>query len=188
MKKSLILVLSLVLLIGCGQKEAKETPQGQSQANKYITVGMKYLQEGDIRRAIQSFDQAIKDDPSNPENYIVLGQVYMRLKNFQGAVDSLTAATKIDPRNGEAFYLLATSRILRASKEDNVKAIEAAQKSVEIFMKDRDEKKFKRSLALLQSITDKIKSSSDTAAAESAISIMEQMKKEVNAAAGQAQE
>src|SRR3990172_5077218 len=132
MKRYAMLVLAAALMAGCGSREEKTTLQGvEEKGNQYISQGMKYLGQSDIPRAIQSFDQAIKQEPNNPSHYIVLGQVYMRLKNYARAVDSLLGAVRVDPMNGEAYYLLAVSQELLGNKD---KAVEAAQKSVEIFM------------------------------------------------------
>jgi len=154
MKRSLILIIGLIFIIGCGQP-AEESKQKPVNSDKYIASGMKFLKEADIPRAIRSFDMAIKSDPTNTRNYIVLGQVYMQLKNYQGAVDVLTAATKVDAENGEAYYLLATSRALRGKEEDKIKALEAAKRSVEIYLKNRDEDRFKRAVVLLQNLSDR---------------------------------
>lgn len=149
MKKFLVLFIALVFVVGCGKREKKTQFQGVTETEDFIAQGMQYLSESDIPNAIRSFDEAIKRDPMNPDNYLILGQVYLRLKQHSRAVDSFTAALRVDPFNGEAYYLLATSQAFRGNFE---LAIEAAQKSIEIFVKYRDEEKFKRSVALLRSL------------------------------------
>lgn len=152
MRKYFILaLLSLFIFSGCGQKKEEKKFQGVSAKKDYITEGMNHLKEGDIPRAIYSFDVAIKNDPTNITNYIILGQVYMRLNNFDRAVDTLSAATRVDQNNGEVYYLLATSKAFQGEKED---AIKMAQRSVDIFMNQRDEDRFKASVALLKSLTE----------------------------------
>jgi len=161
MKKNIVLLLMIVLVVGCGSKEEKKEVKGGGQqtvvkSQQYIARGMQYLNEKDIVKAIRSFDMAIKMDPANPENYLILGQVYLRLKNYQGAVDTLMAALRVAPNNPEVYYLLATCRGLRWEDEDKEKAIEAAQKSVELFMQSKNEEKFKKAVVLLKSLTQKV--------------------------------
>jgi len=150
MKKLLTVLFAVSLLTACGDGQKQAKFQGVKADKDYITEGMEFLSKSDIPRAIQSFDKAIRQDPNNANNYIVLGQVYMRLKNLDRADDTFSAATKIDPKNGEAHFLLATTRMLSGDKEG---AIDSAQKSVELFMGQRDEENFKRSVALLKGMT-----------------------------------
>jgi len=149
MKKYIVLVMIAIFAIGCGPK--KEARYEGAEKNDYIEDGMEFLAESDLPRAIQSFDHAIQSDPMNPKNYLILGQVYLRLKEFTRAIDSFSGAIKVSPDNGEAYYFLATAKMLNGDKKG---AVEAAQQSVEIFMNDRDEERFKKSVVLLKSLVD----------------------------------
>ncbi|MCA9407298.1 MAG: hypothetical protein KC733_01300 [Candidatus Omnitrophica bacterium] len=152
MKKHFVwLFLGLFIINGCGQKKEETKFQGVTAKKDFIAEGMEHLKRGDIPRSIYSFDMAIKNEPTNINNYIILGQVYMRLNNFDRAVDTLSAATRVDQNNGEIFYLLATSKALQGKRED---AIKIAQRSVDIFMSQRDEEHFKAAVALLKSLTE----------------------------------
>lgn len=151
MRKMLFGLIVVVFLIGCGSKPEQTVQKPDSK--QYVDAGMNYLKQGDIANAIKSFDTSIKVDPRNPENYIVLGQVYLRLKNYQAAIDTLTAATKVDPNNGEAYYFLATSKMMRQQPGDKEQAIEEAKKSAEIFLKNNDQERLKRAIALVQSFS-----------------------------------
>lgn len=160
MKKGIWIGAALaVFLAGCGPK-----PQPSEQAagpRDYISEGMKYLSQSDIKRAIQSFGMAIRQDPSNPKNYMVLGEVYIRLKNYQGAVDSFAQAAKVDPFNGEAYYFLGMSRGLNGETKQ---AIEDVKKSIEIFVSKKDAAKFKSAVVLLKGLTEKEAANAQTPA------------------------
>ncbi|MCB9719614.1 MAG: tetratricopeptide repeat protein [Candidatus Omnitrophica bacterium] len=154
MRQLLVLMVCAVFLAGCGgDQQAKQSPSkpsgGQGKSQEFLTAGIQYLNQQDVARAIHSFDMAIKTDPTNVENYLVLGQVYMRLKQYERAIDTFSAATRVDPNHAEAYYLLSLSKMMDGRYE---KAEEAAQRSVELFMLNREEDKFKRSLALLKTI------------------------------------
>lgn len=155
MRQLLVLMVCAVFLAGCGgDQQAKQSPSkpsggSQGKSQEFLTAGIQYLNQQDVARAIHSFDMAIKADPTNSENYLVLGQVYMRLKQYERAIDTFSAATRVDPNNAEAFYLLSLSKMMDGRYD---KAEEAAQRSVELFMLNREEDKFKRSLALLKTI------------------------------------
>lgn len=151
MKKLLVLLVCAVCVAGCGNDQQAKKPMSKPSTggSDYLSAGIQFLNQQDVPRAIRSFDMAIKNDPQNTENYLILGQVYMRLKQYERAIDTFSAATRVDPKNAEAYYMLSLSKMMDGRYE---KAEEDAQRSVELFMLNRDESKFKRSLALLKTI------------------------------------
>lgn len=150
MKRVLLIAMITILFAGCGSNKKETSYKGVEQQHNYIADGMKYLQDADIASAIRSFDEAIKQDPTNSENYVVLGKVYFQLKNYDRAVDTLTAAARIDVNNGEAFYWLARSMELDEKEAD---AVKAAERSAQIFYQQKDEQRFKRSVAFIQTLS-----------------------------------
>ncbi len=160
--RNLLIVLAMVVMwAGCG--EAKKTDGAKTTANEQnkmaslspaatnpmIAMGLQRLQQGDVRSAIKSFDQAIKENPKDVQGYLILGQTYMHLKDFNRAIDTLMVATRVEPDNGQAHYLLATNLGLAGNYS---LARAQAEKSVEIFRKNKDANNFKRSVALLQGL------------------------------------
>jgi Tfp pilus assembly protein PilF len=125
------------------------TPAAAGSSNLKIATGMDYLRQGDIRQAIKSFDEAIKENPKDVQGYMILGQTYMHMKEYNRAIDTLTVATQVAPDNGQAHYLLATNFGLAGNYS---MARVQAQRSAEIFRKNQDENNFKRSVALLQGL------------------------------------
>ena len=148
MKRLLIMLFILVAVAGCGRSEEVKF-QGVEAKRDYVSLGMNFLKEGDIAKAIQSFDMSIKQDPYNVNNYITLSEVYMRLKNNARAVDTLTAALRVDPNNGNIFYLLALNKMLMGEKEQ---AIELAKRSADLFYAEGNQDNLRRSLALIQGL------------------------------------
>lgn len=155
--KKIGILLAVVFLVGCGGSETKTKEvkfQGVEEGKNLVAQGMEYLKNNDIKNAIVSFDQSIKNDPTNVANYLVLGEVYLKLQNFSGAIDTLTAASKIDPRNGMVYYLLAMSKKMRGQEKDEMQAVEDAKKSVLSYQMAKDEEGFKRAVVLLKSLQD----------------------------------
>ncbi|HLF18949.1 MAG TPA: tetratricopeptide repeat protein [Candidatus Omnitrophota bacterium] len=165
MKWSSYLVLLAVFVLACGEPRTQEKqsalqrPDARAQAQAFIEKGMEDLRNQDIVGAIQSFDNAIKTEPQNPENFLVLGQVYLRLRNYDKAVDTLNAGTRVDPNNGEIYYFLGAAHAIRQHTPGNAQedfdrqeAVGAAKRSVEIFIQERNEEKLKLALGLLKSL------------------------------------
>ena len=143
-----LIFLLLALIIGCGSPQRSKF-QGVEEDKNYVAKGVKYLEDGDVLKAIRNFDMAIKNEPSNPDNYITLGQVYIRLKNYPRAIDTLSAATRVSPLNGEVYYLLAVSQRLNGDLKG---ALESAQRSVILYQRSGDKNQVARSATVLKNL------------------------------------
>ena len=166
--KNLVLVSVLIVaLLGCSRSDQSKPASGVPEGSKkdYTAAAMKFLKEGDVKRSVQAFDLAIRQDPRKIENYMMLGEVYLKLNNPASAEDTFGAATRVDPTDGEAYYFLAYSRAIQKKTD---LAVEAAKKSVEIFMQKQDKEKFQRAAILLKSLS----ASQPAASASQAVSAM----------------
>ena len=175
----LVFVFGTVFLNGCGSKESTEerragtNPQRRAvvnrgivtdpakvkEAKRFLIAGVNSLSAGDVPEAIKNFDQAIIRNPLDSHPYLVLGQTYMRLRHYDRAADTFEAVTRVAPNNGLAYYLLSVCRGLEGKKKS---AVEAAQRSVEIFQKQKNEEYLTRSLALLQGLVNSNSSGEST--------------------------
>ena len=153
MKKIFVFLLMGCLVAGCGrpgQEKAKKAEMSQKGAEDFFNQGMVFLQQGDAKSAIHSFDNAIKRNPRDPRPYMILGQTYMHLQDYTRAIDSYTAALRVAPDEGEVYYLLAVSHGLAGNPED---AKLNAQKSVVLFQRAQDAENFKKALSLVQGLS-----------------------------------
>lgn len=161
MRKIIVLILALVLVVGCGKPKTpadkiKDPAKASSVVGKgkpvgyYLAEGIRSLKASKLGDAIRNFDEAIKNDPLNPQGYMILGRVYMSMRNYDKAIDTFTAATRIAPENGEVYYMLSTALSLAGKKEA---AIVRATQSVEMFRRVKDEDSFIKAMALLQGLS-----------------------------------
>ena len=150
MKRGVTIILLAAVIAGCGRAEKSETKfRGVQDKRDYAAEAVKYLEDKDIVKALQSFDMAIRQDPRKVENYLTLGQVYLHLKQPTRAVDTFSAAVKVAPQNPDAHYLLALAEVMDNNKEQ---AVEMAKKSAELYMAAKDEEMFKKAVALVQGL------------------------------------
>ena len=152
MKRFTLIVLTLLFMVGCGgpapEKKASKTEKPVAkQAKKYLAKGMQHLKETNVMEAIRNFDEAIKQNPLDPDPYLLLGQVYMHMRRYDKAIDTFAAASRVAPNSGHVYYFLAMSHGL-AGHLDMAKI--NAQRSVEMFRRSKDEAEFMKALALLQ--------------------------------------
>ncbi len=68
--------------------------------------GKAFLETGDTTAAIQQFEAAIKQNPSNAEAYYQLGLVYERLGDATQASDAFGSAAKLAPKRAEITLAL----------------------------------------------------------------------------------
>ena len=68
--------------------------------------GKAFLETGDTTAAIQQFEAAIKQNPSNAEAYYQLGLVYERLEDATQASDAFRNAARLAPKRAEITLAL----------------------------------------------------------------------------------
>ena len=94
MSNSFYLFISIFLvLLACG-------------GDPTIERGKAFLETGDTTAAIQQFEAAIKQNPSNAEAYYQLGLVYERLEDATQASDAFRSAAKLAPKRAEITLAL----------------------------------------------------------------------------------
>ena len=83
----------LLILLACG-------------GDPTIERGKAFLKTGDTTSAIQQFQAALQQDPSNAEAYYQLGLAYEGLGDATQAVNAFRDATKLAPKRGEITLAL----------------------------------------------------------------------------------
>ena len=85
--------LVLLILLACG-------------GDPTIERGKAFLETGDATSAIQQFQAALKQNPSNAEAYYQLGLVYEGLADATQAIDAFRSATRLAPKRTEITLAL----------------------------------------------------------------------------------
>lgn len=61
------------------------------------------LQKGDLKGALEDYDEVVKLEPKNPDNYINRGIVKEKLKDLPGAAIDFAKAIELDEKNQKAW-------------------------------------------------------------------------------------
>jgi predicted Zn-dependent protease len=152
-KKILSILCLSVILAGCQQPGSDQSKtvntERQDAAKKLFAQGMLSLQQKDLKGAVESLENSIKADPSDPNPYLVLGQILIKAEEFDHAVEFLDQTAKNFPDNGAIFYMLSV-----ANKMDGkiLPAVLAARRSFEIFKASGDMDNAKGSAILLEEL------------------------------------
>jgi tetratricopeptide (TPR) repeat protein len=97
----------------------------EAAARIEITRGWKYLKQGDVEVAIQSFNQAYLLDPNNVEVYWGLGNAMTQQSRFSAALRYYERATTIDPQNPQLMADVGLSHTYAAFGSTNDPAEQA---------------------------------------------------------------
>ena len=106
-RKILSLILFVLILIQCGEKNSEE----------YVQEGLKYLKNEQYDSARISFLKALKKDSNNLQGYYSLGGIYNYQKKFNKAEKAFKTVLKIDPTHHNAWYSLGFTYELMNKKE-----------------------------------------------------------------------
>jgi tetratricopeptide (TPR) repeat protein len=109
----------------------------------HYQLGIALAASGDYKRAMRSYEAALKLNPNHKGAIYRKSSLCVKLKDYKGAVEGLDQLIKMDPDNAKAHYLMGIS----FDRMDEVdKAIEALQKAAEL---DPEEIKYHQHLGFL---------------------------------------
>jgi tetratricopeptide (TPR) repeat protein/peroxiredoxin len=96
-------------------------------SNAWNNLGMLAAQRGESEAAVQSFEEAIRQNPSNVIAIDNLGNVYRQQKRWGEAQATLERTLKIDPDDVEANYSLG---MVFAQQDDTERAYQYLQRAL----------------------------------------------------------
>ncbi len=155
MKNTTILLVSLVLLAGCGPSPSSEAtlpdrmPLSSGVSQDLEARVYSLMESGDPSRALALLNEEMGENPANPEAYLILGKIMMSRKEYENAERYFLATIQLDPDSGEAFLLLGGCYDLMGKKED---ALASIRRSLVIFRMNKDTRNFQRALAILRAL------------------------------------
>jgi polysaccharide export outer membrane protein len=74
----------------------------REDARRYYKAGVKYGRANLFRQALQSFQEALKNDPEYPEALYGLGRAHLDLGHYSEAIEAFQAALKLNPNAADA--------------------------------------------------------------------------------------
>jgi len=97
-KRILAIALSflfLSFLISCSALKKRADKGGSQRLNKFEKEGKKYLDEGNLDKAIDSFNKSLEINKDNSNSYNGRGNAYMQKHDFQKALDDFDKSDKL---------------------------------------------------------------------------------------------
>jgi len=118
-------VFTLVTL----QKVDKEKISNNQQAKIHYNLATRYLEEGQLQKAINELGKSILLNPDCPETYINLGAIYQKLEKYDQAIKAYKKASSLNPKKEKAHNNLG---VVYSLKGDIKQAISEYEKAIVI--------------------------------------------------------
>lgn len=75
-----------------------------NDASTYYKLGVYYMNQGEINRALESYSRAIQINPRDADSYYNLAYMHVELQQYSKAREYFTKAIQFQERNYKAFY------------------------------------------------------------------------------------
>lgn len=98
-------------------------------ASSYFSLGNIYLKKGDLRRALEEYNEALGKDAYPVRVHLNKGIVFFRLRDYQKAEQEFLKELEVDPQDEKAYNNLSVLYRLEGKYD---RAIESAQRSIQI--------------------------------------------------------
>lgn len=90
------------LFVGPMKAQPTQNPTlRQFQAEQIFQEGMEYYNSNQLQRALESFNEVIRLDPSHPKVYELRGETYYRLERFDAAFADYQRASRLNPTSAK---------------------------------------------------------------------------------------
>ena len=122
-----VTLLGALALLSCASKPHVNVPESQGQpvnrtaqlseaADYNVQLGMAYMERGELERAKEKLERALKENPHSPQVHSALAPLYERLGNAAQADSEFQQALHLAPHSPEiannyAVYLCSAKRI-----------------------------------------------------------------------------
>lgn len=125
--KAIVAILVLVIIVEGPRASAKNNPTPRKlklesttllaqvnakDAHFYFNQGLVRAKSGDIKGAIEDFNQAIRINPNYAQAYIYRSATRIELGDIKGAIEDCNQALRIHPNYAEAYIYRSAARIV----------------------------------------------------------------------------
>lgn len=139
MKNVMCLLIIMLFIAGCGSPASR-------REKDLIRQGKSQLDKNNIEDAINSFQEAIDENPKGIKARYMLGEIYLKNKDYERSIEHFKEASELQPDNGNVFLSLAKCYGLLENREE---ALNYVKKSISIFIDQNDEKSYRKATDLL---------------------------------------
>ncbi|MDC5820020.1 type IV pilus biogenesis/stability protein PilW [Vibrio europaeus] len=99
----LINLVSTLMLTGCMTSTQIQSTDAQQRSEARIELGIGYMQRGDMRKARENLEQALKHSPNYYRAQLSIAHYYEQVGETQSAVSFYKKALKRHPNNGNVL-------------------------------------------------------------------------------------
>lgn len=108
----LVLILNILLLTACSSLPSPHASPDMTKLGELYQQGETAYQAGDMNKASQYYQQAIKEDPNHVPSYFRLGNIAARKGQLTEAKQHYQQVLKYIPEHPKAHYNLALLELM----------------------------------------------------------------------------
>ncbi len=94
--KIILVSLAFLMFSQCAEKTSDE----------YVKEGIAHTEHEEYEEALESFLNAVRKNPNNPEAFYSLGGIYNYNKTYEEAAEAFRTVIQLDPVHFNAYYSL----------------------------------------------------------------------------------
>ena len=117
-------ILWLALALGGCRKSA----QSSDEFTRLSNLGKSQLEQGDVAKAIDYFEQALKLSPTLPEAQLNLANAFLRANRAADAIRQAGQVLRVDPNSAAALYVQGCAHLRLGDATNAVKSFQQSQK------------------------------------------------------------
>ena len=130
-------------MTGCGSPSSR-------REKDFIWQGQTQLNVHNIKGAINSFKDAITENPNDIKAHLILGEIYLKEKDYERSIEHFKKVNELQPDNGNIFLSLAKCYGLLENRDEALKYV---KKSILVFKDQNDEKSIRKATDLSSMLT-----------------------------------
>lgn len=116
-----VLILLLLTLAACAPQRQAGSTSDQTASGRHLDQAIDAVRKGQVDRAQQLFDQAIKSDPKNADAYNNKGNLLMSSRKYKQAIPEYSAAIQLQANRAPYIFNRAYAYLLTGSQREALK-------------------------------------------------------------------
>jgi tetratricopeptide (TPR) repeat protein len=119
---SAFLLLLALLLAGCGKATRED------EFTRLTNLGKSHLEKGEGAKAVETFEQALKLQPTLPDAQLNLANAFLRANRAEDALRQSRVILEVDPNSAAAHYVAGCALLRLGRNEEALKALQESQR------------------------------------------------------------
>ena len=123
-----ILIFALSIATGCKKQSNTGVQSSPSEFVRLMNTGKNYLDQGEAKKALEAYGQAVKLAPTDPDVHLNLANAHLLAGNAKEAIREADEVLKLDPNSAAAYFVKGSAYVRLNNFEEAVKALQIVRR------------------------------------------------------------